>query len=67
MSLTHVLIFQNQTASQAEERLNRLIEEYPEYEISYELLIESSVAFGNLSDTKYTLLVNFEQERTRPE
>lgn len=63
MSLCHVRIHPNLKASEAEDLINGYISANPDYEISYEMMIETSVTFGDMTESKYSLLVNFEQER----
>ena len=63
MKLVKVKIYSNMSASAAEEKINQVIRENrdPDIDISYELLIESSIRAGNMTSTMYTLLINYEE------
>ena len=63
MKLVKVKIYPNMSASAAEEKINQVIRENrdPDIDISYELLIESSIRAGNMTSTMYTLLINYEE------
>ena len=62
MRLVRVKIYPNMTASEAQNKINERLQNNtnPDVYISYELLIENSVAVGTRSRTVYTLLVNEE-------
>lgn len=62
MRLVRVKIYPNMTASEAQNKINERLQNNtnPDVYISYELLIENSVAVGNRAKTVYTLLVNEE-------
>ena len=62
MRLVRVKIYPNMTASEAQNKINERLQNNtnPDVYISYELLIENSVAFGTRAKTVYTLLVNEE-------
>ena len=60
--LEHVTVCENRTAKQCEDIINQAIFDYPDKEVSYEMLIENSIRIGEISDTRYTLLINVEQK-----
>lgn len=59
MHLTKVYIFSNMTAQMAQDKVNKLIEEYSETDstVNFDLQIENSVAAGKYLETRYTLVV----------
>ena len=59
MHLTKVYIYSNMTAQRAQDKVNKLIEEYSETDstVNFDLQIENSVAAGKYSETRYTLVV----------
>ena len=58
--LKKVLICENCTAHECEETINQAIQDNPHYVVSYEMLIENSIRLGDISNTRYTLLINIE-------
>ena len=66
MALLEVKIFPNVNAKRAEAEINKGIKYAREgfsfpAELSYELLIEQTVTVAHCSETRYTLLINFEE------
>ena len=66
MALLEVKIYPNVTARQAENEINQAIlyarDAYQTpADMTYELLIEQAVTVGSRSETRYTLLINFEE------
>lgn len=59
MHLTKVYIYSNMTAQRAQDKVNKLIEEYSDTDstVNFDLQIENSVAAGKYSETRYTLVV----------
>ena len=59
MHLTKVYIYSNMTAQRAQDKVNKLIEEYGDTDttVNFDLQIENSVAAGKYSETRYTLVV----------
>jgi len=59
MHLTKVFIYSNMTAQRAQDKINKLIEEYGDVDntVNFDLQIENSVAAGKYSETRYTLVV----------
>ena len=57
MHLTKVFIYSNMTAQRAQDKINKLIEEYGDVDntVNFDLQIENSVAAGKYSETRYTL------------
>lgn len=55
----NVLIFSNQDAYHAQEKINNAIAKYQDEEtdVNYELMIETSAGIGSISDTRYTVLI----------
>ena len=65
MMLHHVTICENKTAQQCEDIINQALVDYPDKGVDYQILIENSVRIGNISDNRYTLLLNIsEKEET---
>ena len=66
MALLEVKICPNVNAKRAEEEINKGIKYAREafsspVELSYELLIEQTVTVAHCSETRYTLLLNYEE------
>ena len=66
MALLEVKIYPNVNAKKAEEEINKAIKYSREafgspVEMTYELLIEQTVTVAHCSETRYTLLINFEE------
>lgn len=59
MHLTKVYIYSNMTAQRAQDKVNKLIEEYSDTDstVNFDLQIENSVAAGKYLETRYTLVV----------
>ena len=59
MHLTKVYIYSNMTAQRAQDKVNKLIEEYSDTDstVNFDLQIENSVAAGKYLETRYTLIV----------
>ena len=59
MHLTKVYIYSNMTAQRAQDKVNKLIEEYSDTDstVNFDLQIENSVAAGKYMETRYTLVV----------
>lgn len=55
----NVLIFSNQDAYHAQERINNALAKYQDEEtdVNYELMIETSAGIGANSETRYTVLI----------
>ena len=55
----NVLIFSNQDAYHAQERINNALAKYQDEEtdVNYELMIETSAGIGTISETRYTVLI----------
>ena len=55
----NVIIFSNRTADEASGDINTALVKYQdeETEVNYELMIEQTASIGNLSDTRYTVLL----------
>jgi len=59
MHLAKVYIYSNMTAQKAQDKVNKLIEEYSDTDstVNFDLQIENSVAAGKYLETRYTLVV----------
>lgn len=63
MALKKVIIRSNKTDLECEEIINEAISDYPDNEVLFDMLIESTVSGINLKQkTMYTLMIRIESE-----